>query len=346
MSVHIDPNKPVFGESQWITSEDVNVEHLLDVFTTIDASSDDIWVACPKFIRHLFWHKGRFTILRPKIEGLPDDHRSKPKCLFELSQLLQSGGKQVERKRLLTHTLKLWKERGNECGVAGTLQHLSDVNRIMGLYKEGVQQVKEASGIFKRIGNTVAQGECLIVLGLLLDLDNQLDAAEEAAFCAINLFSGKGQRHHICQSHRLLGNIYRSKGEIEKAVHHFEVALGIASPSNWHEQLVFLHYALAETFLNEGRFRDAQAHIKCAKLHALNHTYFLGDLMELQAKLWYKQDRLEEARSGALRAVDVFEKLGAIRGLERCSGVLQWIEGGMSKPVIPNEPTDGSEFLV
>jgi len=39
MSVVLDPNKPGFAEAQWITSEDVNVEHLLDIFTSIDANS-------------------------------------------------------------------------------------------------------------------------------------------------------------------------------------------------------------------------------------------------------------------------------------------------------------------
>jgi hypothetical protein len=74
MSVEIDPNKPNFEETRWITSEDVNVEHLLDVFTTIDTNSEGVWDACADFMMHLYWHKKRLTILKPKIEGLSDDH--------------------------------------------------------------------------------------------------------------------------------------------------------------------------------------------------------------------------------------------------------------------------------
>jgi hypothetical protein len=57
MSVDLDPNKPDFKEARWIRSEDVNVEHLLDVFTTIDGDSDDVWDACADFMTHLYWHK-------------------------------------------------------------------------------------------------------------------------------------------------------------------------------------------------------------------------------------------------------------------------------------------------
>ena len=57
MSVVVDPNKPNFNETRWIVSEDVNVEHLLDVFTTIDPNSDNIWEACANFINHISWHK-------------------------------------------------------------------------------------------------------------------------------------------------------------------------------------------------------------------------------------------------------------------------------------------------
>ena len=53
MPVVIDPDIPNFGETQWITSEDVNVEHLLDVFTTIDVNSDGIWRTRINFMIHL-----------------------------------------------------------------------------------------------------------------------------------------------------------------------------------------------------------------------------------------------------------------------------------------------------
>jgi hypothetical protein len=49
LSTDIDPNEPGFEESRWMMSEDVNVEHLLDVFTSIDASSEDVWDACAVF---------------------------------------------------------------------------------------------------------------------------------------------------------------------------------------------------------------------------------------------------------------------------------------------------------
>ena len=78
MSVSIYADKPGFGESRWITLEDVNVEYLLDVFTTVDADSDSVWEACADFMEHLYRHKKRPVILKAKIEGLPDDHRSKP----------------------------------------------------------------------------------------------------------------------------------------------------------------------------------------------------------------------------------------------------------------------------
>ena len=155
MSVAIDPNRPDFGETQWITSEDVNVEHLLDIFTAIGTSSDGVWKACAGFMEHLYWHKPRLTVLKQRIEGLPNDHRSKPQCLFELSQLFVKVGNWGECKRFLTHTLNLWRERRNDHRVGRTLRELSDANRLMGFHKEGIELAKEALGILERLSDTV-----------------------------------------------------------------------------------------------------------------------------------------------------------------------------------------------
>jgi len=333
MSVNMDPNEPDFKKTQWITSEDINVEHLLDVFTTIDKNSDDIWRACANFMEHLYWHKKRLTILKPKIEGLPDDHPSKPECLFRLARLFYSVGNHVERKRLLTHALNLWRKQENDGEIATTLMGLINVNRTIGLHKEGIPQAKEASEIYGRLGDTAGQAQCLIALAFLLCSDKQFDAAEDSALRAIDLLPEKGLQSKVCESHRALANIYRFKGDTEKAIHHFEVALEIASPFNWHDPLFYLHYELADVLRGEGRFDDAHAHIESAKSHAAGKTYSLGHAMGLKATVLYDQNRHEEARSEALRAVDVCEKLGAAKDLENYRRLLQKIEEKLITPV-------------
>ena len=333
MSAQIDPNGADFEETRWIASEDVNVEYLLDIFTTIDPNSDSVWDACTNFVRHLIWHKQRPTILRPKIEGLPDNHRSKPECLFMLSVFFRSVGNQVERKRLLTHTLKLWREQGSDLWVALTLGELSDVNRLMGPREEGIQLAKEALEVVERLGDTVLQAQTLVKLASLLQEDKQFDAAEEAASRAIDLLPKKGKEFQVFRCHRTLGDIYQSKGEMEKAIHHFQVALGIATSFNWHDGLFSVHYSLGGLFFREDRFDDAHDHLEQAKLHTVNNTYFLGRVMKLHARVWYKQDRFEEARSEALRAIDVYEKLGATGGVEDCRRLLRDIENKLDGPV-------------
>ena len=329
LSVHVDPNSSSFEEAQWIMSDDVNVEHLLDVFTSADTGFGDVWYACAHFLKHLYWHKPRLIVLGPKIEGLPDNHRSKPECLFQLSHLLGSVGRFAERKRLLDHTLKLWRERRNDFQIARTLRSLCDANRLLGLHKEGIRQVKEALEIYEYLNDASEQAECLQYLTRLLHEDGQLDAAEEAALRAIDLLSDKGNQLTVCDCHRSLGDICRSRGETEKAIIHFETALGIAFSFNWHNRLFWINYSLAGLFIGENRFDDAQVHVERVKSHAINSQYELGRAMILQASIWYHEHRFEEAKSEALRAADVFKELGAAEELEICRYSLQMIEEDM-----------------
>ena len=326
MSVDFDPSDPGFGNMRWITSEDINVEHLLDVFSTIDPDSNDVWGACSQFMQHLYWHKVRPTILGPKIERLPDNHTSKPECLSELGRLFGEVGNWAECKRLLTHALRLWRERGNDAQVAQVLRLLSDVNRRTDLCKEGIGQAREALEIYERLGNTSLQIDCLNKLASLLPKDKQLDAAEEAASRAVGLIGENGEPFLLCQSHRALGLIYQSRGETEKAISHFKTTLEIATSFNWHALLFWNHISLARLFRDDGRFEDAQAHIEHAKPHTTNSQYYPAHTMWLQASVWYKQHRLEEARSEILRAADCFENLGAVRDVELCRELLQDIQ--------------------
>ena len=344
LSVGVDPNGPGFEDTRWITSEDVNVEHLLYVFISADPNSDDTWRGCNRFVEHLEWHKPRQTVLGQKIEQLPDDHLWKPRSLYGLSGLSSSLGNRVEEKRLLVHALTLWREReGSDYWVARTLKRLAAANWSLGLHKEGIRQANEASGVFEQLGKTEEQAGCLYRLAQLFLDDGQLDAAEEAAIRPINLL-GKGQEFTLCESHNIIGDILRSKGEIEKAIHHYNLALGIADVFNWHDQLFWIHSSLAILFCDEEAFDDAQVHIKQAKQHVLHDDYHLGRAVELQARIWYRQGRYGDGASDALRAIEIFEKLGATVDLEDCRNLLRVIEQAMEQPSTSGKSNPSGEL--
>ena len=343
LSAELDPNGPGFGDSRWITSEDVNVEHLLDVFTSTDANSESVWDACADFMRHLFWHKKRLVVLRPKIEGLPDDHRSKPECLVELSQLYRSVGNYVENKRLLIRILELRRERGDGYLVAQTLMFLAYTNRQLHLYKEGVLQAKESLEICEQLNHTPGQAQSFRSLAWLLHADNQLDDAEGAASRAVDLFANISDQFEVCNGYRIHAIICHSKGKSEEAIEHFERALGIASSFSWNGRLGWSNYSLAEFFFDGGRFDDAHVCVERAKSYAADDTFLLARAVKLQAAFWHKQRRLEEAGSEALRAVDLFEKLGASWDLEKSRGLLRDIQKEMGDLVATSEPNDDGE---
>ena len=349
LSVELDPNRPGFEDARWITSEDLNVEHLVDVFTSVDPNSDDVWSACADLIRHIFWHKKRLVVLRPKIEGLPDDHPSKSECLLELSQLFRSVGNYEENKRLLIHTLKLRREGGDGYLVAQTLMFLAYTNRRLTLFEEGIQQAKESLEICEGIGHTVGQAHSFRSLAWLLHADNQFDAAEGAASRAIGIFTDLGEQFEVCQGYRILGIICHSKGKIEEAITHFEAAIGIASSFNYQAQLFWNNYSLAELFFDKERFDEAHDRVERAKSHAVDDAFLLGRGMKMQAEFWHKRQRLEEAKSEVLRALDVFEKLGAGWDLEKCRELLQELlqdtQGEMNDLVGTRESDgDGERF--
>ena len=121
LSVDVHPDKPGFRETQWILSEDMNVEHLLDVFTSIDPDRDDIWDPFYHFIEHLYWHKPRQTVLGPKIRAILRYYHIGLGCLSGLSLLFGRVRDHPKRKQLLAHTLGFEKREGDDQQVIQTL---------------------------------------------------------------------------------------------------------------------------------------------------------------------------------------------------------------------------------
>ena len=339
LSVDTNRNEPDIEGTRWIMSEDVNVEHLLDVFTSLDANSNDVWDACADFMRQLHQHKPRLVGLGPKIKGLPDGHPSKPDCLLHLSRLLGSVGIYGERKQLLIHALKLWRDQGDDLQVARALRHLASANRRLLLHKEGILQAKEASEIYERLNDTVGHVDSLQYLALLFAEDEQVDAAEEAASRAINLASDKLRQTQVCEHHRVLGHICRSRGEMEAAINHFKKALEIASSLNSQDMQSVVLHCLVQLLLKEGKFDDAQVHLEHLKSQMADKSFDLDLVMLTQACAWYQQGKLEEAKSEFSRIIGVYEKIGVSADLlGSCRELLRVIEEETNNLVAPGRP--------
>ena len=137
---------------------------------------------------------------------------------------------------------------------------------------------------------------------------------------------GKSERLQACRYYFLLDDMCTCKGERKTAIEHFKTALGIASSCNWRDQAFWIHHRLAVLFFYEDRLDEAYAHVEHAKSHAIDDLYMMGHAMRLQAGFWYNEDRIEEARSEASRAIDVFEQFGAAQDLACCGLMLQCIE--------------------
>ena len=326
LSVNINLANPGPKEAYWIMSEDMNVEHLLDVFTTISPALDSIWKACADFMMYLYWYKPRPVVLGQKCRELPDNHPSKPGCLLGLSWLFVSVGDHVEAKHLLACIVKIRREQRNGFEVAQALRYLAYTNQMMGLHEEGILQAKESLEICEQLGDIVGKAHSLAVSGLLLHSIKQLAAAEEAASQAIDLLQGKGEGFVVSGCHHVLNMVYDSKGEKEKAINHAKAALKLASSFNSPNLMFWNHLILATSSHQEGRFDDANVHIECAKSYTVGSLYNQGHAMEMQAKTWYQQDRLEEAKSEALGAIDAFEEIGATQKEQQCREILRMIE--------------------
>ena len=323
LSVDIKPGKPGFEDARWIESEDTNVEHLLEVFTSVDENADDVWGACCHFMEHLRWHKPRLITLEPKIRRLPDDHPFKPQCLFELSLLFNSVGDYTEGRNLQFHAMELWIMLGRDSDVAETFLSLSETSRQLDRCEEGINQAKEAYEIFRRLGSTSGQERSLRQLASLYG-DSGLEVVSPSP--------DQSKQYMDCQVHRAVGHIYHSKGKIEKAIDSFEAALAIASSWKWHDQQFWILHTLVELCSDAGRFDNAHAYAERAKLQAAGDAYLSGRAKELQAVVWYEQRKPKEAKSEALQAVDAYEKLGKVQDLAQCREFLRGIEARTVNP--------------
>ena len=332
--------------TDWIVSEDVNVEHMLDVFTFIDPNSENVWYACGFFIQHLQVHKPRLIVLGPKIERLPDDHPSKPHCLFHLSMLFGDFGKVFEQKQLLIHAIKLWKDGKELDRMVQALVELSIVNWKLKLYDEAIKQAKEATVLLpKHIKNPRTQILYSIKIAASLVQCGQVDAAEEIISHVVVFLQKNEQPSLAALCHGVIGSLYYVKGDGDKAIEHLERTARINSSRDTDRGALCSHYALGRLSCETGRFGEANHHYEQVKSRAANNPLNLALAMKMQGEILFYQNKFEEAELEITRAADAFKKLEAAREAEQCLEFIGTIRAGIDLSRVWNGERRVLKFL-
>jgi len=95
-------------------------------------------------------------------------------------------------------------------------------------------------------------------------------------------------------------------------------------------------------FCDAAEFENAHAYMTQAEQHTLNNKHHLGCAMKGRASIWYRQGRLEDAVSEVMCAIEIFEKLGAARNLDKCRDLLRDIESAKPIPSAHQSPSSTS----
>ena len=106
--------------------------------------------------------------------------------------------------------------------------------------------------------------------------------------------------------------------ERRPAIHHFEAALAVSSSFNQHNALFWSNYSLAKLFSDEDSFDDANAHIERAKSYAVmtHSAWVVRSGSRLTVGINKVEPKKRKPSAEALRALDVYKRLGVAKGVE------------------------------
>jgi DNA-binding CsgD family transcriptional regulator len=128
-----------------------------------------------------------------------------------------------------------------------------------------LEQREEAEIIYGRLreiaqgsGDLIAEGHALLNLANVRTRLYQLDRAEQAASAALNIGEEAGDLRLLTHSHACLGGVLLTRGELERATHHYRLAMQNADLLGDSGQLLDMLRLLAYQATWAGQYAEAE----------------------------------------------------------------------------------------
>lgn len=226
-----NPDLSDFERAAWLSRCDLEHDDLLAAIDWLFQTRNLDWAfrLCIALFR--FWDmREHFTEGQNRLEHLlglagSEFPRERAKALQFLGALSTSQGDFVEAERFIEEALAVYRNWGDDWGIAVSLNALGVNERDTGDYVAAQRNFEESLAYWRKINDRAATARCLHNLGNVAKVRCDYDHAREALNEAIEIFGQIGDSRGAAWSLNQQGDVARERGDILAARQLYEQAL-------------------------------------------------------------------------------------------------------------------------
>jgi tetratricopeptide (TPR) repeat protein len=160
--------------------------------------------------------------------GLEQDAALLARGENELGLLLMRQGQMARAEETLRSALSHFDEAGTEVAKSHVLLSLGELQLRVGRYSDGIELVKKAIDLAKRLDERLAQASGHGLLGQLYERGDKHELADKEFRLAIRLLGGAGPRERLAETHAAYAEVLDARGDGRSASRHWKLAATLA----------------------------------------------------------------------------------------------------------------------
>jgi predicted ATPase/Tfp pilus assembly protein PilF len=279
------------------------------------------------FIRG-YWTEGR-AWLTDALTGTVEADRSsaRAQALSSAGLLTFYLGDYATAQSMLEQSVMLWRELGDQQGLAYALQYLANVPGSLGDYALCRILLEESVALFRAVADDWGLTQSLSYLGNLTLAQGDYTSARRLLEESLAISRPQGYTWNSAVSLRILGDIARAQGDYAVARTTFEESLALCWATRDKSEAALAQLGLARVMWYQGAYEQAQVAYEdglalCRELGDKEITALLlnsrGEMARyardyVQAAAWYDQSlSLERELGNKARIANVLHNLGHV----------------------------------
>jgi tetratricopeptide (TPR) repeat protein len=182
---------------------------------------------------------------------------------------------------LAIQCLALQENKGEKLNVSLAYETISNIYNAKGEYDEALDYIMKSLTIQEELNNQIGVATCLASLAIIHhnrgDLDQALKFSRQSLMIdEIDILTKVSTLH-------ILGSIYKEKGELDRALRHYNRAARLAEKNDHTEEFITHLMGIGATYRMKGDYKKAIENLK----RSLKLSEDSGFLMGMSASLFY-----------------------------------------------------------